>query len=174
MYTISGQNTWHSVTNEGAHTWGRLIFPLSVVNRCLRFLLAVGPFLSYPFLINMSIGGVGIVRELFMQPDYWSIMEFRFPIYSRKPRSHRRLPGPLPVTVFPLALPQCSLSLGSGNSAVGVFKGAEYLMINCSLHFEQLWFYVRVSLMQRESSLMRGLELCLSVGIKISTYDALT
>ena len=75
-------------------------------------------------------------------------------------------PGLLDLTVHS-PLPQCSPSLSCNGCAVDVSTGARHPMIDCSLHFDQLWFSIMLFLCCKEFPWWIE-ELHLSVNIKIS------
>lgn len=65
------------------------------------------------------------------------VSQVKFLCRFQEAQSHRRLAASLALTIFPLHILGCFLSLSCRSCVEGVRSGTRYLMISCSVKFEQ-------------------------------------
>lgn len=149
MYMTSGLNTWKWITHQGPHPEGQLILPLSRVLSACGSSCRRAPR-DFPVHNGMSTAVV-IAQVLFRQPCCWDLMVFSFAVISR--RHDFRADFWSPDTLFPPSLPKCSLGLGSRSWLVNVSIGPGHSIISSSLHVDQFWFPLMVSVCCKETIL---------------------
>lgn len=143
--------TQYWITSEGLSS-GEDSFSLSLQSVACSSLFRVGPHKIFPFRVSLLVRKAAI---------FWGVMGLGFLSHLRD-TSSQQISQSSWLLQSSHPLPQCSLDLRCRSRVTVISTGARYHTVCCSLHFDQLWFYVMLSICCKEKRLWRmvRLELC--------------